>query len=121
MIHRIVIENYFSVAERQELDFRVPGNTPDLACFRDSRAVPGQRLPLVVGVFGPNASGKSTILRAITSTASFVQHSFTLPPNSAIPLFNPYAQNDWWNQPTKIIIEYDGQLSENAPPAVFRY
>jgi len=27
----------------------------------------------------------------------------------------------WWNLPTKIAIEYDGQLGENAPAAIFRY
>ena len=121
MIHAIVIENFFSVADRQEMDFRVPTNAPDLPCFRDSRAVPGQRLPLIVGIFGPNASGKSTVLRAITATAVFVQHSFSWAPNSAIPLFNPYMQNNWWNRPTTIIIDYDGQIAANAPPAVFRY
>jgi hypothetical protein len=121
MIHSIVIENFFSVADRQEMDFQVPANAPDLACFRDSRAACGQRLPLIIGVYGPNASGKSTVLRAITSAASFVQHSFTLQPSSAIPLFNPYARNNWWNRPSKISIEYDSQLAENAPAAVFRY
>ncbi len=121
MIHKIIVENFFSVADRQEMDFRVPANAPDLGCFRDSFAVSGQRLPLTIGLYGPNASGKSTILRAITTTAWFVQHSFTLLPNNAIPFFNPYAHNNWWNLPTKIIIEYDGRLAENTPHAVFRY
>jgi len=119
MIHKISIENFFSVADRQELDFRVPGNAPDLACFRDSPAVPGQRLPLIVGVYGPNASGKSTVLRIITTAAWFLQHSFSLPPNNAIPLFNPYAHNNWWNRPSKIMIESDGWLAGTG--AVFRY
>jgi hypothetical protein len=115
------MENFFSVAEKQELNFRVPANAPNLDCFRGSRAVSNHRLPLVVGIYGPNASGKSTVLRAITTTASFVQHSFSLAPNNAIPLFNPYAHNNWWNRPTKICIEYDGQLSDNTAVAVFRY
>jgi AAA15 family ATPase/GTPase len=121
MVHRIIIENFFSVAASQELNFRVAANVPDLGCFRDSRAVAGQRLPLIVGIYGPNASGKSTVLRAISTTAWFVQHSFNLSPNHAIPLFNPYAHNNLWNLPTRIVIEYDGQLGENAPAAVFRY
>jgi len=121
MIHSIAIENFFSVADSQELNFRVPANAPDLGCFRDSSAVSGQRLPLIVGIYGPNASGKSTVLRAISTTAWFVQHSFALPPNTAIPYFNPYAHNNWWNLPSKIVIEYDSRLAENAPPAVFRY
>jgi hypothetical protein len=121
MIHSIIIENFFSVADRQEMDLRVPANAPDLACFRDSLSVPGKRLPLIVGIYGPNASGKSTVLRAITTIAWFVQQSFALPPTNAIPLFNPYANNNWWYRPTKIIIESDGQLGEKAPAAVFRY
>jgi hypothetical protein len=121
MIHRIAIENFFSVAERQEMNLKVPANAPDTGCFRGSRAVADQRLPLIVGLFGPNASGKSTILRAIVTAAQFVQHSFSLPPNSGIPLFIPYAQNAWWNRPTKFIADYDGQLEETAPSAVFRY
>src|ERR1022692_4788991 len=119
MIHSIVIENFFSVADRQEMDFRVPGNAPDLGCFRDSGAVPGPRLPLIVGIYGPNASGKSTVLRAITATATFIQYSFSLAPNNAVPLFNPYMHNNWMNRPTKIIVEYDGLLGQTV--AVFRY
>jgi uncharacterized protein len=119
VIHSIVIENFFSVAGRQELSFRVPANSPDLGCFRDSKAVPGQRLPLIVGIYGPNASGKSTVLRAVTATAWFIQNTFNLPPENAIPLFNPYAHNDWWNRPSKIIIESVGWLGSTA--AIFRY
>ena len=121
MFHKIAIENFFSIAERQELDLKVPGNAPDLICFRDSQAIAGQRLPLIAAIYGPNASGKSTVLRAITATATFVQHSFGLQPNSSIPFFNPYAHNDWMSRPTKILIEYDGQLGATAAPAVFRY
>ena len=45
MIHSIVIENFFSVADRQEMFFRVPANAPELPCFRISRAGSGHRLP----------------------------------------------------------------------------
>ena len=122
MTFSLSITNFFCVEASQGMNLRVPANAPDLGCFRDSQAVPGHRLPLVVGIYGPNASGKSTILRAITSTAWFVQYSFALPPNSAIPLFNPYAHKDSWNLPTKIIIEFDGRwFVENAPLALSRY
>jgi AAA15 family ATPase/GTPase len=121
MIHRLSIENFFSVAEPQQLDLLVPANAPKLDCFRNSQAAEGARLPVVAGIFGTNASGKTTVLRAITTTALFVQHSFTIPANEAIPLFNPYAHKDWWSRPTKIEIDYDGRLGENGPPLVFRY
>jgi hypothetical protein len=121
VVYRIVIENFFSVAARQEIDLRVSANAPELPCFRSSRPVPNQRLPLIVGVYGPNASGKSTVLRAITTAAWFIRQSFSLAPNDAIPLFNPYAQNLWWNLPSKIIIDYEARMTVGAPAAVFRY
>lgn len=121
MLHRLTIGNFFSIAEDQELDFRVSANAPDLECFRDSQSMPGLRLPVIVALYGPNASGKSTVLRAITATANFVLHSFTGSPDGAIPLFSPFANNDWAGQPTKIVIEYDSRLSERSPVAVFRY
>ena len=89
MLHSISIENFYSIAERQELNFRVPANAPDLHCFSDSQSGPDYRLPSVVGIYGPNASGKSTVLRALTATVAFVQNSFGLPPQNAIPFFNP--------------------------------
>lgn len=121
MIHKISIENFYSVADKQEMDFRVPANAPDLGCFRGSRAVPSQRLPLVIGIYGPNASGKSTILRAITTTAWFIRHSFALPSNGTMPFFNPYARQDWQNRHGVIVIEYDGQLAKDTPTVVFKY
>jgi hypothetical protein len=120
MLHKIEIENFFSVAEKQVMDVKVSENAPDLECFKSNPSGDG-RVPLVIGVYGSNASGKSTVLRAITATASFVQHSFSIAPNNPIPLFNPYANFKWWNLPSKILIEYDGMLGVGLPPSEFRY
>ena len=95
----------------REIDLRVGGNAPDLPCFQALRALPKERAPLIVGFFGPNASGKSTVLRALTTIKWFLQSSFSLPPNSAIPLFNPYFLKDWVSRPTKITIDYESLLS----------
>lgn len=121
MIHKIVIENFYSIADRQELDFRIPDNVPDLPCFRPSRADPKTRLPVAIGIFGPNASGKSTVLRAVVAAATFAQQSFILPVNGHIPLFQSYMRKDWWERPTIIIVEFDGQLTPEDSPALFRY
>ena len=40
----------------------------------------------MIAVFGPNASGKSTVLRALSFIAWFVQNSFAIPPNARLPL-----------------------------------
>jgi hypothetical protein len=119
VVQRLIIENFFSIADKQELDFRVSVNAPDLGCFRDSKVDSGKRIPSIIGIYGPNASGKSTVLRSITAAAWFFQHSFGLPPGNIIPFFNPYAHNDWWNRPSKIVIESEGWLGETV--GVFRY
>ena len=121
MLHRIALENFFSIADRQEINLKVPGNAPDLPCFRPSRAVAEDRLPAVVGFFGPNASGKSTVLRAVIAAAAFARESFTLPVGGPIPLFQPFMRRDWWGKPTVIVIDFDGQLAADQPAAIFRY
>lgn len=120
MIYQIFIENFFSIADSQVLTFEVPGNAPDLPCFKLSRSNQKTRLPAVVGLFGSNASGKTTILRAVVSAALFSVYSFEWV-DKIDYLFQPYRQKDWWGKPTKITIEFDSQLSDSHPSAIFRY
>lgn len=121
MIHNITIENFFSIANKQELAFAIPGNAPNLPCFMESRSDKDIRLPTVIGFFGANASGKSTILRAIVNTALFVCHSFAWSEKELPTLFQAYRHKEWWKKPTKIMIDFDGQMSENSPSTIFRY
>jgi hypothetical protein len=121
MIHKIAIENFFSIADRQELVFKVPGNTPDVPRFKPSRAFPETRLPVLIGFFGPNASGKSTILRALVAAAAFAGQSFSLGVGANIPLFQSYMRKDWWHRPSIISIDFDGQLTQEQPASLFRY
>ncbi len=120
MLYKIAIENFFSIADRQELTFEVPGNAPDLDCFRLSRSNGVTRLPTVIGFFGPNASGKSTVLRAAVSAILFAGNSFNWTDEIDL-LFQPYRHQNWWGKPTKILLEFDSQLSPDAPQTIFRY
>jgi hypothetical protein len=119
MIHKITIENFFSIADPQELVLRVADNAPLLSCFQPSLSLPGERLPATVGLFGANASGKSTVLRALVALAEFAQASVTYGLESSILPFQPYMHKDWWNRPSKITIDFDGWLS--GSPFLFRY
>jgi hypothetical protein len=120
MLYKIIIENFFSIADSQELSFEVLDNAPDLSCFRQSRSDPKTRLPTAIGIFGPNASGKSTILRAVVSSVMFALQSFGWT-NEVNVFFQPYRRKDWWDKPTKITIEFDSQLNLDAPSSIFRY
>ncbi|MBU3655906.1 MAG: ATP-binding protein [Alphaproteobacteria bacterium] len=107
MIRKITIENYYSVKEKQVIDFLVPKNAPESENFLLSRTGDGDRLPAVVGFYGPNASGKTTVLRALDATARFITKSFEYALESSIPDFWPFMHQDYWLKPTKISIEFD--------------
>lgn len=121
MLYKISIENFFSIAEQQELILQVPNNAPDLPCFIPSRSDKDIRLPTVVGIFGSNASGKSTVLRALVSTALFGIHSFDWHAGNVGMLFQPYRQKNWMKKPTIITLEFDSELQANTSSTKFRY
>lgn len=120
MIHRISIENFFSIRDKQTLDLQIAVNAPDLFNFRVSLSKPEIRLPSVVALFGPNASGKSTVLRAITTTIAFALYSFRLPPNETLRDFQSFRSEAAWNSPTKISIDFDASWLREAS-TLFRY
>ena len=120
MLYKISIENFFSIADCQELDFKIPANAPNLLCFKPSRSSNTTHLPVTVGFFGPNASGKSTILRAVVSTVLFAVTSFDWV-GQINNSFQPYRQKEWWGKPTKLIFEFDGTLTDLGPSIIFRY
>lgn len=86
MLHRLEIENFFSVRDAQVIDLRAAANAPSDG-GRLAPVWPGssERASKVVALFGANASGKSTILRALSFIAWFARDSFGIAPNAALP------------------------------------
>ncbi len=86
MIHRFEIENFYSIRDAQVIDLRAAGNAPE----DSERLAPlwkgaTETAPKVIALFGPNASGKSNVLRALSFVAWFVQVSFAAPPDKRLP------------------------------------
>jgi predicted ATPase len=82
VIYRLEIENFYSVREPQTVELQIAENAPNLeGRFGEICKGSRERAPKVVSLFGPNASGKSTVLKALAYYAWFVQHSFQLPPD----------------------------------------
>lgn len=123
MIHRFHVRNYRSIREGVELDFRVPGTTPDHPRFRSSTAAPGLRLPTTVVLIGPNGSGKTTVLRAITATMNFMARSFGYQPGEKILEFFSFMSRESRRAPTRVEMEFDAEWPpfESGGGAVFRY
>lgn len=124
MIHRFRINNFQSIQENVELDFRIPGTTPEMACFRKSHSQSDVRLPSVIVLVGPNGSGKTTLLRAMAETIRFAAHSYSLPEFGGIPGFLPFLAPETDAAPTRIEADFDAvwlSSGENTDSSLFRY
>ena len=79
MIHRFLVNNFHSIREDAELDFRIPGTSPERPYFQHSCSRLDVRIPSVVALVGPNGSGKTALLRALigdhTICGAFIRRS----------------------------------------------
>ena len=92
-----------------ELDFRVPGTTPDLSRFRKSPSRTDIRLPTVVVLIGANGSGKTTLLRAMRETARFMTNSFANDAGESLNGFMGALSSESQSEPTRIELEFDAK------------
>ncbi len=108
MLHQIEIENFYAIRDPQIINLRVASNVPDTpGRFAPLWAGSTERAPKVVGLFGANASGKSTVLRALSFIAWFARESFSIAPNAALP-FLRFNSNEATSAPTRLAIQLAG-------------
>ncbi|MFA7504697.1 MAG: ATP-binding protein [Burkholderiaceae bacterium] len=108
MLYSLDIENFYSIRERQVIDLRAAGNAPDTP----ERLAPiwagaKERAPKVVAIFGPNASGKSTVLRALSFVAWFVRDSFSIAPGARLP-YERFNDAESQAAPTRLSVSLAG-------------
>ena len=120
MIRKISIENFYSIKDKQVLDLAVPGNAPDLPVFGIEKEISDTRIPKVVSIFGANASGKTTVLRALGFLKWFLTESFNQTPTNNLPLL-PFAHIKGQHGISRFEVEFDGNLIEGVKPCVYRY
>lgn len=105
MIHRLEIENFYSIRETQVIDLRIGAKVSDeegrFGRLRDGSDV---RVPKTVAFFGANASGKSNVLRALAFLGWFIADSFQLAPDDELPLWR-FADGN--TDPVRIKVEFD--------------
>lgn len=126
MLFRVEIENFFSIRDRQVIDLRVRKSVED-TLGRLSPLYPGaeDRAPNVVAMFGPNAAGKSNVLRAIAFAAWFVRSSFDLKPGQMLP-FQKFGSKLKIDAPTRLAFSMAGPVdildaSGNGPMCPYTY
>lgn len=108
MIFRLEIENFFSILDPQVLDIRVTDKVPEEP-HRFGLVHPGstERVPKVVALFGANAAGKTTVLRALAFLTWFAKDSFQLPPEAGLP-FQYFESEEGRARPTRLAISFGG-------------
>ena len=96
MIRDFWVENYYSIKERQEMDFEVRSKEDE---WMRVEPTPGVYLSKLGIIYGANASGKSNLVKAI----GFVKNTLMegLPVNCA----NDFCRSDLNNQNRESIFE----------------
>jgi uncharacterized protein len=114
VIYRLELQNFYSVKERQVVDLRLAENAPQIE-GRFDRIYPGatERAPRVAAFFGPNASGKSTVLKALSFIRWFVVDSFQAKPGTSLPC-ERFNDPEGAAAPIKIAIEFPGPMEFGA-------
>lgn len=110
MLYRLEIENFSSIRDPQVLDLTIAPNVPDPDC-RFAPVFPGSELraPKVVALFGANASGKTTVLRALEFLFTLVRDSAQRTvPGFPCERFNDDASR---SRPIRMAVELGGAMN----------
>src|SRR5579862_2408354 len=76
MFHRYSFSNFFSFRDTTVVSFRMGSRTRVDDSSFSSEALPNERLSKAIAVVGPNAAGKTNLLKPLSFLASFIGESF---------------------------------------------
>ena len=107
MIYKYRFKNFFSFAEETEVSFVLNRQVPDSDLVFESPG--GARLSKILAVIGPNASGKTTVLKPLPFLGWFIGHSFTtINPEKENPVVSHFF-SDVADSEFEIEFEVNGQ------------
>ena len=104
---KIEFENFFSIRDRIRIDFRAASINTALARELSHNVIEWKGVPVLksIGLFGPNASGKSNILKAITFCCRMILESHLH--NEGVTFnFEPFKFDGWQNKPSRFLIDF---------------
>lgn len=107
MLHRYAFSNFQSFRERAEVSWLLDRKVPQAVWSHQAGS--GERVSRVMAVVGPNASGKTTLLKPVLFLGWFVSHSFAAEPAAALP-FEPHAASAGEPSEFEVELDVDGQL-----------
>ena len=107
MILKIELENFFSIKDRIRIDFRAANINTVLARDLSYNVMEWNGVPVLktIGLFGPNASGKSNILKAIAFCCQLILGSHLH--NEGMTFnFEPFKFDGFENKPSQFLIDF---------------
>ncbi len=107
MILKIELENFFSIKDKIVIDFCAANIDSVLTRELSHNVMMWKDTPVLksVGLFGPNASGKSNILKAISFCCRMVLESH-LHNEGTIFNFEPFKFDGYQNKPSRFLINF---------------
>lgn len=110
MIHSISCKNFYSFGEETSLVFEVNGNAPENNGYFIAKS--GVRLSKVETVIGPNASGKTNLLKILPFLKWLVIDSLVKSKPEDLIVVQPFAFGEAKDQPTElaVVFEIDGKV-----------
>lgn len=104
MLRQLSFRNFCSFRDRGVLELTTSARTPTDDSFTSSRC--GDRISVLAGVFGANASGKTNLLKALAFLNFFLRGSYHhLDPGASIPVDPFFGQDD---RPMEFSAEFEG-------------
>ena len=107
MLHKYAFSNFQSFRDRTEVSWQPDRKVHDEAWTAQPAA--GERLSTVMAVIGPNASGKTGLLKAMAFVHWFMTKSFQSDPALRLPYFPHAAARDLASE-FEVDFDLDGQL-----------
>lgn len=107
MILKIEFENFFSIKDQVRIDFRAANINTALARELGHNVMVWNGVPILksVGLFGPNASGKSNVMKAINFCCRMILDSH-LYNEGTVFNFEPFKFDGWQDKSSKFLIDF---------------
>lgn len=104
MIHSFKCKNFFSFQDTSGVEFTVDNNAPKNSSYVLSKS--GTRVSLIEAVIGPNASGKTNLLKVLPILRYLIIDSWNLNPTAGLPVMSFIAQAEK-SIPTEMSVVFD--------------
>ncbi|MCX6794807.1 MAG: AAA family ATPase [Candidatus Falkowbacteria bacterium] len=104
MIHSFSCKNFYSFSDLTTVDFSVNDKAPINNGY--FTAPSGNRLSKIETVIGPNASGKTNLLKVLPFLKWLISDSFIANPSSSLPV-KPFLFGELKNKPTELSVDFE--------------